>query len=54
MNKVYSYIFSAFCLVSAVVIAMGAYWHIYTLGVCALLVWSIKNDKRDSRTNKTR
>ena len=29
----------------AVAIALGAYWHIFTLGACWLLVWAANNTK---------
>lgn len=31
-------IFEAFGIIAAVAIALGAYWHIFTLGACWLLV----------------
>lgn len=51
MEKVYIYLFTAFGVVAAVGVALGAYWHIFTAAACALLVWSIK---KDIKTNKNR
>jgi len=36
--KAYKFIFKAFGIIAAVAIALGAYWHIFTLGACWLLV----------------
>ncbi len=36
--KAYKIIFKAFGIIAAVAIALGAYWHIFTLGACWLLV----------------
>lgn len=38
--KAYKIIFKAFGIIAAVAIALGAYWHIFTLGACWLLVWA--------------
>lgn len=44
--KIYNFIFSALGIVAAVAVALGAYWHIYTLGVCALMVYAIKSEQK--------
>lgn len=49
--KAFKYIFMAFGVIAAVAIALGAYWHIYTLGASALMVWTIKKDINQSKTN---
>lgn len=38
--KAYKITFKVLGLIAAVAIALGAYWHIFTLGVCWLLVWA--------------
>ena len=43
--KFFSVIFKVFGIIAAVAIALGAYWHIFTLGTCWLLVWAINNTK---------
>lgn len=40
--KFINYSFSALLILAAVAIAMGAYWHIYTLATCALILWANK------------
>ena len=49
MNKVFLYLFAAFGIVAAVAVALGAYWHIYTLGGCVLLVWCIKSEMKTDK-----
>lgn len=44
--KIYNFIFSVLGIIAAVAIALGAYWHIFTLGACALMVWSIKSEEK--------
>lgn len=43
--KAYKFIFKAFGIIAAVAIALGAYWHIFTLGACWLLVRTANNTK---------
>ena len=43
--KAYKFIIKAFGIIAAVVIALGAYWHIFTLGACWLLVRAANNTK---------
>ena len=38
--KLFKMIFTALGIIAAVAIALGAYWHIFTLGACWLLVWA--------------
>lgn len=38
--------FAALGILAAIAIAFGAYWHIFTLGVCAIMVWSIKSEEK--------
>ena len=42
--KMFEYVFEALGTTAAIAIALGAYWHIFTLGACALMVWSIKSE----------
>ena len=41
--KAYKIIFKVFGIIAAVAIALGAYWHIFTLGACCLMVWAANN-----------
>lgn len=43
--KLYKMTFTALGILAAVAIALGAYWHIYTLGACWLMVWAANNTK---------
>ncbi len=43
--KAYKFIFKVFGIIAAVAIALGAYWHIFTLGACWLLVRAANNTK---------
>ncbi len=47
--KAYKIIFKVFGIIAAVSIALGAYWHIYTLGMCAAMVYALKHEEK---TNK--
>lgn len=38
--------FKTLGILAAIAIALGAYWHIYTLGTCAAIVWSIKREEK--------
>lgn len=40
--KIFKITFSTLAALAAFAIAAGAYWHIYTLVSCALLVWAAK------------
>ena len=44
--EAFKIIFKVFGIIAAVAIALGAYWHIYTLGVCAMILWSIKSEEK--------
>ena len=44
--KIYNFIFAVLGIVAAVAVALGAYWHIYTLGACALMVYAIKSEQK--------
>lgn len=45
--KIFKAIFMVFGIVAAVAVAIGAYWHIYTLWACALLVYTIKKEQNN-------
>ena len=49
--EAFKIIFKVFGIIAAVAVALGAYWHIYTLGASALMVWTIKKDINQSKTN---
>jgi hypothetical protein len=38
--------FAALGIIAAIAIALGAYWHIYTLGMCAVMVYAIRREER--------
>jgi hypothetical protein len=41
--------FAVLGILAAIAIALGAYWHIYTLGTCAVMVYALKHEEK---TNK--
>lgn len=47
--KMFKYTFEALGTTAAIAIALGAYWHIYTLGMCAVMVYALKHEEK---TNK--
>lgn len=48
--KTFKYIFVFFSILAAVAIAVGAYWHIYTLAACGFLAYALHQDeKADSK-----
>lgn len=47
--KLFKMTFAALGILAAIAIALGAYWHIYTLGMCAVMVYALKHEEK---TNK--
>ena len=47
--KLFKMTFAALGILAAIAIALGAYWHIYTLGMCAAMVHALKHEEK---TNK--
>lgn len=47
--KLFKMTFAALGITAAIAIALGAYWHIYTLGMCAAMVYALKHEEK---TNK--
>ena len=47
--KLFKYTFEALGTTAAIAIALGAYWHILTLGMCAAIVYAMKHEEK---TNK--
>ena len=47
--KLFEYVFEALGTTAAIAIALGAYWHIFTLGTCALMVWSLKEERKKNK-----
>ena len=43
--KILKMTFAALGILAAIAIALGAYWHIYTLGMCAVMVYSLKHEE---------
>ena len=43
--------FAALGIIAAIAIALGAYWHIYTLGMCVAMVYAIRKEKKQSIKN---
>ena len=44
--KVFKMTFAALGILAAIAIALGAYWHIYTLGICAAMVYTIRKEEK--------
>ena len=44
--KLFKYTFEALGTTAAIAIALGAYWHIYTLGMCAAMVYTIRKEEK--------
>ena len=44
--KLFKMIFTVLGIIAAVAIALGAYWHIITLGICAAMVNALKTNKQ--------
>jgi hypothetical protein len=49
--KLFKMTFAALGILAAIAIALGAYWHIYTLGMCAAMVYAIRKEKKQSIKN---
>ena len=47
--KMFEYVFEALGTTAAIAIALGAYWHIFTLGTCTLMVWSMKAERKKNK-----
>ena len=47
--KLFKMTFAALGILAAIAIALGAYWHIFTLGTCALMVWSLKEERKKNK-----
>ena len=44
--KLFKMTFAALGILAAIAIALGAYWHIYTLGMCAAMVHALKHEEK--------
>ena len=44
--KFFKMTFAALGIIAAIAIALGAYWHIYTLGTCAAMVYAIRREEK--------
>lgn len=52
--KLFKITFAILGIIAAVAIALGAYWHIYTLGACAAMVYALnKEEKANTNQSKT-
>ena len=47
--KMFEYVFEALGTTAVIAIALGAYWHIFTLGACTLMVWSMKAERKKNK-----
>lgn len=47
--KLFEYVFEALGTTAAIAIALGTYWHIFTIGTCALMVWSLKAERKKNK-----
>lgn len=45
--KVFKVVFTILGTAAAIAIAFGAYWHIFSLGACALMVYTIKKEQNN-------
>ena len=50
--KLFKMTFAALGIIAAIAIAIGAYWHIYTLGTCAAMVYAIRREERPKNGNR--
>ncbi len=50
--KLFKMTFAAFGILAAIAIALRAYWHIYTLGMCAVMVYAIRKEERPKNGNR--
>lgn len=50
--KLFKMTFAALGILAAIAIALGAYWHIYTLGICAAMVYAIRKEERPKNGNR--
>lgn len=50
--KLFKMTFAALGIIAAIAIALGAYWHIYTLGTCAVMVYAIRREERLKNGNR--
>ena len=50
--KLFKMTFAALGILAAIAIALGAYWHIYTLGMCAAMVYAIRREERPKNGNR--
>ena len=50
--KLFKMTFAALGIIAAIAIALGAYWHIYTLGMCAAMVYAIRKEERPKNGNR--
>lgn len=44
--KLFKMTFAALGILAAIAIALGAYWHIYTLGMCTVMVYAIRREEK--------
>jgi len=51
--KLFKMTFAALGILAAIAIALGAYWHIYTLGMCAAMVYAL-NKEENHNTNQSK
>lgn len=49
--KLFKMTFASIGIFAAIAIALGAYWHIYTLGTCAAMVYAIRKEERPKNGN---
>jgi uncharacterized membrane protein YecN with MAPEG domain len=47
--KLFEYVFEALGITAVIAIALGAYWHIYALGICFIMVRSLKAERKKNK-----
>lgn len=45
--KLFRIVLTAYGILAAIAIALGYYWHVYTLAICAALVYALKHESND-------
>lgn len=50
MERVFGWIFTALGVTGIMAVAVGAYWHWFTVGMCALMAWCCFHEAREEDT----
>ena len=52
MERVFGWIWVALGVTGIVAVAVGAYWHWFTVCVCAVMAWCCFHEAREEATTK--